>query len=155
MKVVNEESVTFYLENAALDINFDSYQKPGGTLAWDIYFEFKTGIGKSTGTLFHGYSKFDEIVISISNGIEIVVELNSQKVLTFESLTPLDDNQWHSVLFEYNIMDISLYVDKKNSTKTSRTYFFSPVFLAIGVKASTALGTVLGTYGFIRVLQVS
>ena len=150
MKIVNEESVTFYLENAALDISFDSYQKPGGTLAWDIYFEFKTGIGKSTGTLFHGYSEFDEIVISISNGIEIVVELNSQKILTFESLTPLDDNQWHSVLFEYNIMEMSLYVDKKNSTKTSRTYFFYPVFFEIGIEASTALGTAFFFYGIFR-----
>jgi len=90
---------------------------PNVTLAWDIYFEFKTGVDKSSGTLFHGFSEFDEIVISITNGLEIMVELNSQHFLTFQSLTPLDDNKWHSVLFECNIMEMTLYVDNKNSTQ--------------------------------------
>lgn len=119
MKTTNEDSVTFYLESAALKFNLDIYQKLDVNLAWDVYFEFRTGVSKSTGTLFHAYSEFDEILISITNGFFITVELNSKEVLSYQSLSKLDDNQWHSVLLEWNIKEITLFVDKKNATLLS------------------------------------
>ena len=40
-------------------------------------------------------------------------------------------SKWHSVLFECNIMEMTLYVDNKNSTQISRIYFFSSIFSSL------------------------
>ena len=121
--IEDPESVTFYHENSAINFNI-IHKKLNVSLAWDVYFEFKTGARNSSGTLFHAFSPFDELIISISNDFEIDVQLNSQHYLSFQSLTQLNDNQWHSVLVEYNIKEITLYVDKMNCTQKSETFFY-------------------------------
>lgn len=98
------------------------------SLAWDLYFEFKTALTGVSGTIFHAFSSVDSLLISIQNGSSIKAVLNDFEIKA--SLPQnLDNNQWHSLSFEFNTKEMTLFLDK-NSTKANKTVdFHRPLML--------------------------
>ena len=89
--------MTFYRENAALNFNFDILQKLNDVnLAWNVYFEFKTGVGKSTGecdlTFQVGVSQIEILMYSHNANfikLHIVKFEENPQIFTYCEFIPL------------------------------------------------------------------
>lgn len=113
LETLNDESVTFFLQEGAIEINIEELEEV--KLSWDVYFEFKSGLEGFSGTIFHALSPFDDLRITIENGSLIYVQYNDYQI---EAVTALDDNNWHSLQLEINVKEMSLYIDKNSTVVT-------------------------------------
>ena len=75
LSLLNEDTVTFYLSSGAIKVDITKTIEK--SLAFDVYFEFKSAVKDLTdGTLLHFHSGFDELIVSIFNGTDIHANLN-------------------------------------------------------------------------------
>ena len=103
--------MTFYLKSGALEIDIHKDIILDNLLAWDVYFEFKTA--EFDGTLFHSKIDEDEIEIVLINGTYLWISFGIQNELLIKPNITLNDLNWHTLNLEWNLKELSVYLDKK------------------------------------------
>ena len=85
--------------------------------AWDVYFEFKSA--EVHGTLFHSQMDGNEIQISLVNEthLRITYGYGPGFDVVIKSDKSLNDRQWHTLNVEWNLKELSVYLDKEVLTK--------------------------------------
>lgn len=152
--------MTFHLEEGALEVDLSPSNED---LAWDVYFEFKSGITDVTGTIFHSVSSGngDVFKIAVINGSVVSVLCGLGGLEDVEEILVQDqilaDNQWHSLMVEWNMKETTVYLDKNASVveKARKQIPRRPLTLASKVSVGATIDFSDGFLGCFRSLWIN
>lgn len=148
-----DHAVTFKYEDATIDLStFDM-----GYSA-DIYLQFKTTT--ETGVLLHSKGPEDFVRLGITSGKSMQFSFaagSGSRTVTIESSYKLNDNNWHSVLIEWNKKEARLIVDGKltSEVKTTSTGPIRPLHLTSDLVVGATVDYHEGFVGCIRSLLLN
>ena len=142
--------VTFRQHDSIIPVNIETTG-----FSWDIYLQFKTTI--EYGVLFHARGPYDFIKLTIisAKAIQFVFDCGSgSQKIEIETPYKLSDDNWHSILVEWNQKEATLLVDGKMSHKVSNSL---PKFRSMELKSPLIVGASVdqkeGYLGCLRALS--